>query len=61
MIELSVSAEKIAAFRAKGELALEGAREYFPNEYCTLIERNQSQAHRPGARGPERRQTAPHP
>jgi len=38
MIELSVSAEKIAAFRAKGELALEGARECFPNEYCTLIE-----------------------
>jgi PhoH-like ATPase len=38
MIELSVSAEKVAAFRANGELELNGGHRYFPNEYCTLAE-----------------------
>jgi PhoH-like ATPase len=38
MIELTVSAEKIAAFRSNGELELNGGQQYFPNEYCTLIE-----------------------
>ncbi len=38
MIELSVTAEKMAAFRANGELELNGGRQYFPNEYCTLSE-----------------------
>ena len=38
MIELTVSAEKMAAFRANGELELNGGKQYFPNEYCTLIE-----------------------
>ncbi len=37
MLEKTVSPEKIAAFRANGELPLEGQK-YFPNEYCTLIE-----------------------
>ena len=36
MIELSVRPEQIAAFRANGELALDGGRRYFPNEYCAL-------------------------
>jgi PhoH-like ATPase len=38
MIELAMSAEKVAAFRANGELELNGGRQYFPNEYCTLSE-----------------------
>jgi PhoH-like ATPase len=37
-IELTVSAEKMAAFRTHGELALAEERKYFPNEYCTLTE-----------------------
>ena len=35
MIEMSVSTEKMAEFRLKNELILEGGRKYFPNEYCT--------------------------
>jgi len=38
MIELTVSAEKMAFFRANGELELNGGKQYFPNEYCTLFE-----------------------
>jgi len=38
MIELTVSADKLASFRANGELELNGGKQYFPNEYCTLIE-----------------------
>ena len=38
MIEVSVSAEKMAAFRANGELELNGGSQYFPNEYCTLTD-----------------------
>jgi PhoH-like ATPase len=40
MVELTVPAEKIAAFRANGELELNGKSngKYFPNEYFTLIE-----------------------
>jgi PhoH-like ATPase len=38
MIELTVSAEKMASFRANGELQLNGGKQYFPNEYCTLME-----------------------
>src|SRR6185295_12962216 len=38
MIELTVSAEKLANFRANSELELNGGKQYFPNEYCTLIE-----------------------
>jgi len=38
MIELTVSAEKLASFRARGELDLEPGQEFFPNEYCTLGE-----------------------
>ena len=38
MVELAVSADKIAAFRAKGELPLEDGKQYFPNEYCTLTD-----------------------
>jgi PhoH-like ATPase len=38
MIEMMVSPEKMAAFRAKGELELNGGAHYFPNEYCTLTE-----------------------
>jgi PhoH-like ATPase len=38
MIEMSVSAEKLAAFRSNGELELNGGKKYFPNEFCTLID-----------------------
>ena len=38
MIEVSVTAEKAAAFRANGELALNGSQQYFPHEYCTLLD-----------------------
>ncbi len=38
MIEMSVSTEKMAEFRLKNELILEGGRKYFPNEYCTLTD-----------------------
>jgi len=38
MIELTVSADKMASFRANGELELNGGSQYFPNEFCTLTE-----------------------
>ncbi|HWF20236.1 MAG TPA: PhoH family protein [Verrucomicrobiae bacterium] len=38
MVEISISAEKMAAFRANGELDLNGGAQYHPNEYCTLTE-----------------------
>jgi PhoH-like ATPase len=38
MIEMTVRAEKLAAFRANGELELNGGKKYFPNEFCTLID-----------------------
>ncbi len=38
MIELVASPEKIATFRANGELELNGGKPYFPNEYCTLMD-----------------------
>src|SRR5580658_8552470 len=38
MVDLAVSAEKMAAFRANGELELNGGKTYFPNEYCTLVD-----------------------
>jgi PhoH-like ATPase len=38
MIELSVSTEKMAAFRANGELEINGGKKYFPNEFCTLTD-----------------------
>jgi PhoH-like ATPase len=38
MIELTVSSEKLASFRANGELEVNGGKQYFPNEYCTLTD-----------------------
>ncbi len=38
MVEMTVGAEKMAAFRANGELELNGGPQYHPNEYCTLTE-----------------------
>ena len=38
MIELSVSTEKMASFRANGELEVNGGKTYFPNEFCTLTD-----------------------
>jgi len=38
MSDLTVSPEKITAFRAKGELVLDGGKKYCPNEYFTLTD-----------------------
>ena len=38
MFEISVSAERLATFRANGELEIDGGKKYFPNEFCTLID-----------------------
>ncbi len=38
MIEVTASPEKVVAFRANGELELNGGKQYFPNEYCTLLD-----------------------
>jgi PhoH-like ATPase len=38
MVELMVSPDKMASFRANGELELNGGVQYFPNEFCTLME-----------------------
>ena len=38
MIEMTVSTAKMASFRASGELELNGGQQYFPNDFCTLIE-----------------------
>lgn len=38
MIEIPVSPQRLADFRANGELEVNGGKQYFPNEYCTLID-----------------------
>ena len=38
MIELAVGPEKMASFRANGELEVNGGKKYFPNEFCTLTD-----------------------
>jgi PhoH-like ATPase len=38
MIEVHASPEKVASFRTNGELELNGGKQYFPNEYCTLLD-----------------------
>jgi PhoH-like ATPase len=38
MIEVKVHPDKITAFRSTGELELNGGIQYFPNEYCTLLD-----------------------
>jgi len=38
MIEMSVSPERMATFRANSELEINGGKKYFPNEFCTLID-----------------------
>jgi PhoH-like ATPase len=38
MIEMTVPTARMAAFRASGELELSAGQQYFPNEYCTLLE-----------------------
>ena len=43
MMEMTVSAEKMAAFRAKGELELNGGKTIFPQRILHAHRRNQSQ------------------
>jgi PhoH-like ATPase len=38
MFDLAITPEKMLAFRANGELELNGGQKYRPNEYCTLTE-----------------------
>jgi len=38
MFEIVSSPDKLAAFRANGELEINGGKKYFPNEFCTLID-----------------------
>ena len=38
MAEMALSSEKLAAFRANGELELNGGKQYSPNEYYTLTD-----------------------
>ncbi len=38
MLDRQVSAEKLTAFRANGELEMTDGGPYYPNEYCTLSE-----------------------
>jgi PhoH-like ATPase len=38
MMGMSVVTDKMAAFRANGELGLDSGKQYFPNEYCTLTD-----------------------
>jgi len=38
MIEVKVHPDKITSFRNNGELELNGGIQYFPNEYCTLLD-----------------------
>jgi PhoH-like ATPase len=38
MIELVLSPQRIASFRANSELELDGGKKYFPNEYCTMVD-----------------------
>lgn len=38
MVDIPLPPDKITAFRAKGELPLDGGKTYFPNEFCTLLD-----------------------
>ena len=38
MVEMMVSPERMASFRANGELELDSGKKYFPNEYCSLTD-----------------------
>jgi PhoH-like ATPase len=42
MFDLAVPAEKMIKFRTEGELELNGAGKFHPNEYCTLTEEGNS-------------------
>lgn len=38
MLELMMPPSQIASFRANGELEVNGGKQYFPNEYCALVD-----------------------
>src|SRR5579863_9073755 len=38
MVEVTVTGAQMAAFRSNGDLELNGGKQYFPNEYCTLMD-----------------------
>ena len=38
MREIPMSSDKLAKFRADGEVEANGGRQYLPNEYCTLLD-----------------------
>jgi PhoH-like ATPase len=38
MFEIAIAPDKLAMFRANGELEIPGGKKYFPNEFCTLVD-----------------------
>jgi PhoH-like ATPase len=36
--EIPMSADKLASFRANGEVEANGGKQYYPNEYCSLVD-----------------------
>ena len=38
MVDMNVTPDQLAAFRAQGELALDPGKKYYPNEFCTLVD-----------------------
>jgi len=38
MREIQMAPDKLANFRANGELEADGGKQYYPNEYCTLVD-----------------------
>ena len=57
MIEMTVSPEKMAAFRANGELELNGGKKYFPERILHAHGRDESQENRADQSGRDRQQS----
>jgi len=38
MVDMNVTPDQLAAFRAQGELVLDPGKKYYPNEFCTLVD-----------------------
>ncbi len=60
MIDLTAPPDKMAAFRANGELELNGGKTYFPNEYLHTHRRDESQKSRADESGPDRHEADSH-
>ena len=60
MMEMSVSTDKMAAFRANGELDLEAGKTIFPERILHAHRRNESQTHRADQGGRHRHEADSH-